>query len=261
MENLLLKEKNGVPFFQFPNLAEFSDIHHGIFTRNGGYSSNPFNSLNVSFGLGDPEIRVKQNRSAILKSMDGKELVFANQVHGTKVLVLARESTEWEMGKMPAGDAMITDISLKLLVIQVADCQAVLMYDPVRQVVANVHSGWRGSINNIIGATITSMKEQFDCNPCNIIAGIGPSLGPCCAEFINYKKEIPEKYWEYKDRSDHFDFWSLSKDQLSSAGVLMENIYSGNVCTKCNTDLFFSYRGEGITGRFAVVAGLTGNSH
>ncbi len=253
---MILKEKNGISFFQFPNLARFSGIQHGIFTRKGGNSSKPFNSLNVTLGLGDSETAVKQNRSDISQAMGVKELVFANQVHGTKVLVLSNENTGWETGTKKSGDAVVTNIPMKLLVIQVADCQSVLMYDPVRQVIANVHSGWRGSINNIIDAAANVMINKFGCNPCDIVAGIGPSLGQCCAEFINYKKEIPEKFWKYKNSSDHFDFWSISKDQLCNAGILMENIYSSNMCTKCNTDLFFSYRGEGVTGRFAVVLAI-----
>jgi len=253
---MILKEKNGISFFQFPNLAGFSGIQHGVFTRKGGNSSKPFNSLNVTLGLGDSEAAVKQNRSDISQAMGGKELVFASQVHGTKVLVLSDNNSGWETGPKKPGDAIVTNIPMKPLMIQVADCQAVLMYDSVRQVIANVHSGWRGSINNIIGITADVMKQKFDCNPSDIFAGIGPSLGPCCAEFVNYKNEIPEKFWKYKNSSDHFDFWSISKKQLCNAGVLKENIYSSNMCTKCNTDLFFSYRGEGVTGRFAIVAGL-----
>ncbi|MBT8350952.1 MAG: laccase domain-containing protein, partial [Deltaproteobacteria bacterium] len=81
-------------------------------------------------------------------------------------------------------------------------------------------------------------------------------LGPCCAEFVNYQNEIPEKLWTYKNDSNYFDFWALSSKQLCDAGVLKENIYSSEICTRCNTDLFYSFRGEGITGRFAAVIGL-----
>jgi len=150
----------------------------------------------------------------------------------------------------------VTDISKKNIVVKVADCQSVLLDDPDRQVVANVHSGWRGSIKNIIGRTIKVMKKQFACNPDNIVAGIGPSLGPCCAEFVNYKSEIPRALWGYKDGSNHFDFWSLSRDQLCDAGVLSENIDLSEMCTKCNIERFFSFRREGTTGRFAVAIGL-----
>ncbi len=256
---MILKKKDGILFFQFPNLAKFSGIRHGIFTRNCGHSKNPYQSLNVSLSVGDNYSDVKQNRRIISKCIVGNELVFAKQVHETNVLILSKNNAPFvdkAFGKPAVGDAMVTDIAEKFLLVQVADCQAVLMYDPFRRVVANVHCGWRGSINNIIGKTIKIMADIFGCNASHIIAGISPSLGPCCAEFINYKTEIPDRLWKYKDRSNHFDFWSLSLDQLCNAGVLIENICLSQICTKCNTDLFFSFRGEGTTGRTAAVIGL-----
>jgi copper oxidase (laccase) domain-containing protein len=131
-----------------------------------------------------------------------------------------------------------------------------MLFDATRRVVANIHSGWRSSIKNIAGQTVQAMRKHFECHPADIIAGIGPSLGPCCAEFVNYRKEIPENFWPYKTANDHFDFWAISCDQLADAGVLQKNIEVSNVCTRCNTEIFFSYRGEGQTGRFASVIGL-----
>jgi hypothetical protein len=123
--------------------------------------------------------------------------------------------------------------------------------------VANIHSGWRGSIPNIIGLTIQTMIKEFDSDPKNLLTGIGPSLGPCCAEFIHYRTEIPKAFWSYKNRKDCFDFWAISKDQLTEAGIPSNHIVSSNLCTRCRTDLFFSYRKERLTGRFATVIGIT----
>jgi len=256
---LISDKRNGTSFFLFPNLARFSDIRHGIFTRKNGYSKTPYESLNTSYSNGDDSRKVTLNRSAISQCFIGNELVFAKQVHGAKAFVLTKNSMEITKkfsDFIPECDAMITDMKKISLVIQMADCQSILMYDPVRQVVANVHSGWRGSIKNIIGRTVSVMEKEFNSNPGNIVTGISPSLGPCCAEFINYKDEIPEELWKYKDDSDHFDFWTISSDQLCDAGVLKKNIYLSEICTRCNTNLFFSFRGEGTTGRFAAVIGL-----
>ncbi len=256
---MILKKKNNISFFRFPNLEGFPDIEHWIFTRNTGCSGDPYRSLNIGFGVGDNNIDVEVNRHALSQCIDEKDIVYLKQIHGTKALIFAKnnKANAKSVQKSPfAGDAMITDIQKKFLAVQTADCQPILMYDPVRQVVANVHSGWRGSIKNIAGRTVERMKKNFGCNPRDIIAGIGPSLGPCCAEFINYKKEIPDAFWKYKNDSDYFDFWSLGHDQLCCAGVLIENIYSSKICTRCNTDLFFSFRGEGVTGRFASIIGL-----
>ncbi len=242
--------KNGISFFQFPNLAAFSDIQHGIFTRNGGFSKRHFQSLNVSFGVGDNDNAVKQNRLLISRCMNDKPLIFAEQVHGTSIARI-QEATD-----KPRADAMTANVPERMLVIQVADCQAVLLYDPLRRVAANIHSGWRGSISNIIAHTVSAMTRDYGCNPRDLVAGIGPSLGPCCAEFVHYKNEIPEIFWKYKDNRNHFDFWQISRDQLCEAGVPNENISSSGLCTRCRSDLFFSYRGEKTTGRFGAVIGI-----
>jgi hypothetical protein len=282
IHGMIITQKNGVSFLEFKKLAKLPGIRHGIFTRNSGVSTDPFRSLNISFGVGDENRNVRRNREIISKCLDEKDLVFVDQVHGSRVMVIPKDNNnviifdtdgcgEVEPSEIIrrrigvsnpdskhkfVGDALVTNIRKKILVIQVADCQSVIMYDPVQQVVANVHSGWRGSINDIIGHTIKVMKKSFGCFARDIVAGIGASLGPCCAEFVNYKKEIPKKYWKYKDDNDHFDFWSLSCDQLCQAGVLMDNVNLSRLCTKCNPDRFFSFRGEGATGRFASLIGL-----
>jgi len=256
---LISASKNGASFLQFPNLMRFSNIRHGIFTRKNGYSKTPYKSLNTSYSTGDDIRNVELNRSIISKCFDGNELVFPRQVHGVKTVVLTKKRMQLKKkitDATPECDAMITDIKKINLVIQVADCQSILLHDPDRQVIANVHSGWRGSIKNIIGRTISIMEKEYGSKPGNIVAGISPSLGPCCAEFVNYKNEIPEKLWKYKDDSDHFDFWAISLDQLCDAGVLEKNISLSKICTRCNTDMFYSFRGEGVTGRFAAVIGL-----
>jgi polyphenol oxidase len=191
--------------------------------------------------------------------MGGSGLVFLHQVHGNDFHIIAAKERTLDPAAPVAlekADALITDAPGINLVIQVADCQAVLLVDPVLRVIANVHSGWRGSIGNIIGGTVAAMKDRFGCRPKNIQAGIGPSLGPCCAEFMHYKTEIPDKFWKYKDTGVLFDFWAISRDQLVDAGVPDKQIRSSGICTRCRTDLFFSYRKEGKTGRFAAVVGL-----
>lgn len=257
---MIHREKNGLSFYQFAHLADCSGIRHGIFTRRGGGSPPPFDSLNVSHGIGDDPGRVEANRQAVGRCLEGADLVYARQVHGCQVINPAGCAGAHPANPQPAepfvGDAMVTDQPHKALVIQVADCQSVLLYEPVRRVVANVHCGWRGSIQNIIGRTVAVMVQQFDCRPANILAGIGPSLGPCCAEFVNFKSEIPQVFWKYKDSNHRIDFWTISRDQLTAAGVAAGNIETSRICTRCRTDEFFSYRAEKITGRFAAVIGL-----
>jgi hypothetical protein len=215
--------------------------------------------LNVAFGIGDDDKHVKENRRIIAQGLGAKELIFAEQVHGERILIMGRQEVYDADDSNPAalvGDAMVTDIHERFLAIQVADCQAVLLYDPGRRVVANVHCGWRGSVRNIIGRTVDVMRSRFGCSPGNIRAGIGPSLGPCCAEFVNYRTEIPVEFRQHKDANDYFDFWAVSREQLTTAGVSAGNIETSQICTRCHGDDFFSYRAAKITGRFAAVIGL-----
>lgn len=256
---MILTSSHGISFYQFENLARFAGLFHGIFTRNCGTSQPPFDSLNVGFGLGDDPQNIRENRHRIAGCFNGCQLVFADQVHGSQVRVLESASGSNPAGmedSVLTGDALVTATARKILIIQVADCQAVMLYDPVRKVVGNVHAGWRGSLHNIVGAAVKVMVDRFGCDAGTMVAAIGPSLGPCCAEFINYKTEIPPAYWRYRKGDHHFDFWALSRDQLTAAGVLAANIETGHMCTRCRTDLFFSYRAEGLTGRFAAAIGL-----
>ena len=256
---LQLRYHNGLAYYQFSHLSRYTHIWHGIFTRQDGFSKGAFSSLNTSYSVGDSAQDVDQNRTAIAACVGGVDFVFPRQVHGDGVVAFTEETRNdsTPTGSLPiVADALVSDIPQQYLAIQVADCQSVLLYDPVKKVVANIHSGWRGSIQNIAGQTLRKMRRTFGSSPRNIMAGIGPSLGPCCAEFIHYRREIPEVFWSYKCDTNHFDFWSLTRDQLAREGVLSENIASSHLCTKCHPDWFFSYRGEGRTGRFTSVIGI-----
>jgi len=215
---------------------------------------------------GDDPGLVNRNRAWMMSSLDLARVLLLNQVHGTDIAVIKSEkdaagAVRKGQGTVPSGivkaDAAVTNLRGLGLVIQVADCQAVVLYDPTKGVIANIHSGWRGSVANIIGRCIDTMVTQFGCTPETIRAGISPSLGPCCAEFVNYKQEIPRALWQYKEKDrPYFDFWQISRDQLGTCGVLDEHIETMGLCTRCRTDLFYSYRANKVTGRFAAVIAL-----
>jgi YfiH family protein len=240
-------------------LSAIEGIRHHIFSRHGGCSRGDYASLNLSLGVGDDDGVVEQNRRIVLEHMQTACLAFSNQVHGTQVLTVDQQRL---YGRLPetlpvgTGDAMITNIPGVTLVVLVADCQAVLMADPVKRVIANVHVGWRGNVNHILCRTIEEMQSQFACDPADLRVGISPSLGPCCAEFVNFAREIPQKYWHHKDGRNRFDLWALSREQLLLEGVSPENIYISGICTRCRADNYFSYRASKITGRFAAAIQL-----
>jgi len=151
---------------------------------------------------------------------------------------------------------MITNIPRIALMVKQADCQGVIIFDPKIGVIANVHCGWRGNVRNILGSVVTRMKEAFGCEESDLFAAIGPSLGPCCAEFVSHGGIFPEPFKRFKVRENYFDLWAISCRQLMEAGLRVENIEVAGTCTRCRTDLFYSYRGEKKTGRFGTVAML-----
>jgi len=260
---MIARIKNGILFFESSLFSQFKGISHAIFTRHGGHSRFPYEELNISLKSSDAPEKIHTNRSLMADCIDAaRPIMFAYQVHGADVVSLKCADNWTDSQKRSEnimGDAMITDTLGMPLAIQLADCQAILMYDPVNSVIANVHAGWRGSIKNIIGKTIQRMQSDFVCQPRDLHAVISPSLGPCCSEFKNYQTEIPEKFWLYRDSRNRFNFWEVSRDQLTAAGVLFENIELSGICTKCNGHLFYSYRKNQETGRFAAVISLTNN--
>ena len=188
--------------------------------------------------------------------MELEELISVGQVHGNNTLILTDKEKVAAAGEVRGIDILITDIPGLGLLIKQADCQAVGLYDPENRVIANIHCGWRGNRQNVIGQAVRRLQEVFGSRPEAIRAGISPSLGPCCAEFINYKQEFPEAFWSYQVRPTFFDLWHLSYDQLHNAGLKPEHIQIAGICSRCQERDLFSYRRDKITGRNGTVLAL-----
>ena len=257
--------------FRFNLLTQYENVVHGVFNRHGGSSSSPYNSLNVSFGVGDNTAHVHSNRQTIKDRLQTDILVSSEQVHAAEILVVDTHSSHCSKDQPPENhsadtsgitrdlftgyDAFITHMPGTSLMVQQADCQAIMLLEPHKNIIANIHCGWRGSVANIIGKTIDTLIARFNVSPHHLIAGISPSLGPCCAEFVHFQQELPPSFHKHQVKPAYFDFWAISRDQLCSAGVKETNIETASICTVCNTD-WFSYRREKKTGRFCSVIGL-----
>jgi len=246
-----------VPYLQFPGLSRYDQLAHAVYTRLGGVSASSFSSLNASFNTGDEEEKVRANLRIIKDGIGAKDLAFMDQDHGTNILI-SRRGNRRTFDVPATADAMITDSPDSALLVKQADCQAVLFFDPKNQVIANAHCGWRGNAHNLLGTVVIRMITDFGCHPSDIMAAIGPSLGPCCAEFVTHDEIFPETFKRFLVRRHFFDLWEISRFQLLEAGLNGKNIELAGICTRCRTDLFYSYRAEKITGRFAAVIGLKG---
>jgi len=193
-------------------------------------------------------------------------VVSVTQVHGTDALVLDRPV---RAGETFAGgwDALITNQAGVLLTVRTADCMPILVHDPVRNVVAALHAGWRGVVAGIVPRTLSVMRRQFGSEPESLQVGIGPSVGPCCYEvdepvlsrlrdgFRDWRSVVREIGWE----KAMLDLRELVRRQAKAAGVDEAHIRSVRVCTACHPDLFYSYRREGaINGTMVSGIMLTG---
>ncbi len=239
--------------------AETLDIPHGMFTRYGGTSLPPYKSLNFSFSGGDKDTAVQENRNRLKRILDIDHHVSSRQIHGERIAIVEQVENDRELDGY---DALITNQPGTGLLIQQADCQAILLYAPDKQVICAVHNGWRGSVLNIIAKTISLLQEHFKVNPAHLRAAISPSLGPCFGEFINYRDELPREFLRFQVKENYFDFWEISKWQLQQTGIKSANIFTTGICTACNDD-FFSYRramrnGNGKTGRNGSIIALPG---
>lgn len=229
-----------------------------MFNRHGGVSGGLYASLNVGDRVGDEAEAIQENREKIKKKLVVSRLLSAKQVHGTDIFCLTEPLVEDK--EVDDFDALITDLSGVGLMIQQADCQAVLLFDPIREVIAAVHCGWRGSVQGILEKVVAVMVKNYGTAPADLQAIISPSLGPCCAEFVNFRQELPPNFQRFMVGENYFDFWKISRDQLMSVGMLVENIGTTEICTCCSDD-YFSYRrasrlAEGITGRNCSVIAL-----
>jgi polyphenol oxidase len=255
---MLQKTKNKISWLEFEQLKELGqDIVHGSFLRHGGTSLGPYSTLNISYAVGDKEEHVDENRSRVLKILKKREkiisLVTAEQVHKDEIFCVTKK----ESFEAASCDALITQVPGAVLMIKHADCQAAILYDPMKKALAVVHSGWKGSCLNIYKKTILHMREKFGSRPDDILVSISPSLGPEASEFKNFKEELPEEFWDFQIKPFYFDFWAISDWQLKAAAILPHHIEIAKVCTYSNKEDFYSYRRERVTGRLATCAMLT----
>jgi YfiH family protein len=236
-------------------------VTHGIFTRHGGISSGVFASLNVSFMVGDSHDRVTENRRRCVAALEleGTPLTVAGLVHGAAVAAVeSAPVTPMVDGSLlvAAVDALTSATPGRPLLITAADCLQVILLDPATPAVGLVHAGWRGLVAGSIGATIAAMHAGYGSDPSRMLAGIGPGLGPCCAEFTDPSRDLPDTFAPYI-RGRRVDLWAAARCQLRDAGLDEARIELCGICTRCRKDEFFSHRGDyQHTGRFAAIVSL-----
>jgi YfiH family protein len=229
---------------------ESAGIRVAFTTRHGGFSDDPYSSLNLSFFSGDDADVVKANRERALAVLGGDPASWTSgrQVHGAQPIHV----TENERGSgadapestIAGIDALWTDEPGTVLAVLIADCVPVLLADPVRKRIGVVHAGWRGMTSGVIEATVASMGGQMGTEPGELLAFIGPSIGPCCYE-VGEDVAGPARASlgpdvERRNGTVRIDLWGGARVALRRAGV--SAIQLSALCTRCEPHRFFSHR-------------------
>ena len=218
-------ERQKLRYFKAANLEGFPGLVHAFLTKEGG----------DDLGLVAREFHISPS-----------DIFLPHQVHGNRVAVLRDRIP----GRVTA-DSAITSLKGVALGVFTADCLPIILFDPRRSCIGIVHAGWRGSLIKVAERAVKAMAENFACDPADILAALGPTIGPCCYQV---GEEVYERF-----RSSfiyHGDFMGASGGGryvldlirantliLREAGLSEDRIYSLDLCTRCRMDLFHSHRG------------------
>lgn len=259
---LMNKEtRNNVTYMTF-DLLKKANVKHGFSTRLGGVSQGVFASLNLNFNRGDEPENVLENYRRIAGALDMnyERMCLSKQTHTTNVIVVGeKDAGNGIIKERPYDnvDGLITNIKDLPLVTHYADCVPLFFYDPVHEVVALAHSGWRGTVGKIGKVTIEKMHSTFGTDAKDVLCCIGPSICKNCYEvskdvadeFIKafgpeHEEELLRPSLFNPDDKDKYmlDLWAACKLVFMEAGVPEEHIEVTDYCTRCNPDLFFSHR-------------------
>jgi YfiH family protein len=248
---------NALAYYQFDSLDE-SRIAHGIFTRLGGVSEGCYASLNLSRSTGDAAEPVTENRARMNAAfgLPYEDTLTSWLVHGNHVRVVSWDDRS--QNDIHA-DAMVTRTPGLALTLRFADCVPVLFHDPVQKAIGIAHAGWPGIACKVLPQTVAILQAAFGSRPQDLIACIGPSIGPTKFEVgldvaekiqaaVSANVTLPHEDLQKR----HVDLWRAAQFQLNACGV--EQIETAGICTASNTHEWFSHRAEkGKTGRFGAM--------
>jgi hypothetical protein len=240
--------------------------------RQGGVSAGPYESLNLGLHVGDSTAAVLENRrrTAAALGADLSDLVFCNQSHGRNVHVVTAadrgRGTLSQDDAIAATDALVTTEPGIGLVVMVADCVPIVLFDPVARVLSCVHAGWRGTVARVSQAAVEAMAA-LGSDPADIIAGIGPAISPDRYQVGQEVAEAARQCFGAQETGHVlkpdgtgkwlFDLWSANAIVLREAGLRDGSIHLAAVPTgPAGTSPFFSDRAARPCGRFAAVARL-----
>ena len=246
---------NGVTFLAADGFRAAGGVAHGFSTRIGGVSEGIFSSLNLGFNRGDDPDCVRENyrRFCAAIGADADRIVMTGQIHEDEIRTATLDLIKPDVC-VPTGydcDGLITDQPGLVLTVFTADCIPVLLYDPVKRVIAAVHAGWRGTALDIAGKAVRKMQQEYGCRPETILAAIGPGISQCCFETHS---DVPNAMTEALGdlASSHIlclengkfkvDLKGINAALMMRAGVTADHIEKSDHCTACLHETYWSHR-------------------
>ena len=260
-ENVIYFEKDGMQYVQFRKLLEYKDIVNHAYSI--GTDKNYRTEKPNKEELAEEDYqKALQNYKSLCQAIDTKSQYLAktNQEHTEQVKVVQEKvnfhKSYFKLERYNKTDGLITNQKNIMLVTTNADCILLLFFDPVKKVIANTHSGWRGTLQRISVETIKKMKTEFNCNPEDILCCICPSIRKCHFEVEKEVKESFEKEFQDLENIDeiieetvanqkwNIDTIKINQKILQKEGLKPENIIDSKICSVCHSDLIHSYRVE-----------------
>lgn len=261
---MAFQQENELKYYSF-DLLDGEPVDQGVFTRHGGVSPAPWNSLNTGGLSGDSRENVIENRRRIFEVFGRPVASIYDvwQVHSADVLVTDQPRPLDQAHEK--ADSILTNNPSVTLFMRFGDCVPILFYDPIQKVIGVAHAGWQGTVKKIAQSTVTRMVSHYGSEPKNILAGIGPSIGvdryEVGDEVVTVVRqsfgEASEVCLKPENGKIHLDLWKANAHLLEEAGLLKSHIEISEICTASNSQDWYSHRAEkGKTGRFGALIGL-----
>ena len=253
-------KKGPVEFLEATELSSCDFLIHAFCTRRDGVSEGRFVSLNFSSREGDDIENVRQNWQILAAAFNIEVGHFfaVNQVHGDRILIIDHPVNDITSNQPHKCDAIITDQPELAIGIKTADCVPIFFADKTKRIAGVAHAGWKGTSLNIAAKVVDAFLKKFSCRTDDIVAVIGPAIGPCCYQvdeivFDSMKEDKNrESFFSPCCKQGHwmFDLPLANRHQIIGRGIPEANVLTTDYCTSCNTGFFFSHRREGgSTGR------------
>lgn len=255
-----VRRQGAVYYVTFPSFEETGIVRHLYSTRRGGVSYGNLGPMNLGFSRGDHIDHVLENyrRICYITGIAPGDMVLSDQVHADRIMAVDGRDRGKGMTKpkeLQGFDALITNTPDVCLVTFHADCCAIFLLDPVKKAIGLAHAGWKGTVMEIARKTVQKMTDMYGCDPKDILAGVSPSVGPCCFEVGTDVKDLfaaafpawSEKIIRRGVKEGKFmvDLWETNRLILEKAGLRKENITVTDLCTKCEEEYFHSHRRTG----------------